>query len=398
MNNDIKKRSLELHLKHRGKISVESKIKIENNDDLSLAYSPGVAEPCMRIKNNPSDIYKYTSKGNMVAVITDGSAVLGLGNLGADASLPVMEGKAILFKEFADVDAFPICLKTQDTEEIISIIKNISTSFGGINLEDISSPKCVTIERRLKEELDIPVFHDDQHGTAIVSTAALINACRLSGKKIEDLEVVLSGTGAAGSSIARILKDVGVKHVYGYNIDGVVLNNKYEKYSFVLKELIDEVILTIPNNIKEDSLEELLKNKDVFIGVSAKDIVTKDMIKSMNKDPFIFAMANPDPEINPKDAIDAGAFIVGTGRSDYPNQINNVLAFPGIFRGALDSRAKNITDSMKLSAAKAIAYLIKDSELTREYIIPSPFDKRVAKVVSEEVKNEVYSKQKQVQL
>jgi malate dehydrogenase (oxaloacetate-decarboxylating) len=385
MDNNLKKRSLELHLKHKGKISVESRIKIDNSDDLSLAYSPGVAEPCLRIKDNKDDIYKYTSKGNMVAVITDGSAVLGLGNIGAEASLPVMEGKAILFKEFAGVDAFP-------TEEIIEIIKNISPSFGGINLEDISSPKCVTIERRLKEELDIPVFHDDQHGTAIVSTAALINACRLTGKSLEDLEVVLSGTGAAGSSIARILKDVGVKHVYGYNIDGVVTQEKYNTYSFVLKELIDEKILSTPSNLKIDSLKELMKNKDVFIGVSAKGIVSKEMIKSMNKDPFIFAMANPDPEISPEEAIEGGAFIVGTGRSDYPNQINNVLAFPGIFRGALDTRAKNITNSMKLSAAKAIAYIISDDELARDYIVPSPFDKRVVKAVSEEIKKEVNTK------
>lgn len=392
MKNDIKKRSLELHLLHKGKISVESKVRVENNDDLSLAYSPGVAEPCLRIKDNESDIYKYTSKGNMVAIITDGSAVLGLGNIGASASLPVMEGKAILFKEFAGVDAFPICLKTQDTEEIISIIKNISTSFGGINLEDISAPKCVTIERRLKEELDIPVFHDDQHGTAIISTAALINACRLTDKKLEDLEVIISGTGAAGSSIARTLRDAGVKHIYGYNIDGVVLLEKYESYSFVLKELLDEKILTSPCNLKEDSLKELMKNKDVFIGVSAKGIVSKDMVRSMNKNPFVFAMANPEPEISPEDAIEAGAYIIGTGRSDYPNQINNVLAFPGIFRGALDSRAKQITDSMKLSAAKAIAFIIKDDELSQDYIIPSAFDKRVAIAVSEEIKKEVNSK------
>jgi len=392
MKSDFKKRSLELHLKHKGKISVESKVKVENSDDLSLAYSPGVAEPCLHIKDNESDIYKYTSKGNMVAVITDGSAVLGLGNIGASASLPVMEGKAILFKEFAGVDAFPICLKTQDTEEIINIIKNISTSFGGINLEDISSPKCVTIERRLKEELDIPVFHDDQHGTAIVTTAALINACRLTGKSLEDLEVVLSGTGAAGSSIARILKDVGVKNVYGFNIAGVVLNDKYDTYSFVVKELLDENILSSPMNLKHDSLEELMKNKDVFIGVSAKGLVSKEMIKSMNKDPFVFAMANPDPEITPEDAIEAGAYIVGTGRSDYPNQINNVLAFPGIFRGALDARAKKITDSMKLSAAKAIAYIIENHELSKDYIVPSPFDKRVSKAVSEEIKKETNSK------
>ena len=392
MKSNFKKRSLELHLKNKGKISIKSKVKIENSDDLSLAYSPGVAEPCLHIKDNESDIYKYTSKGNMVAIISDGSAVLGLGNIGASASLPVMEGKAILFKEFAGVDAFPICLKTQDPDEIINIVKNISTSFGGINLEDIASPKCVTIERKLKEELDIPVFHDDQHGTAIVSTAALINCCRLTGRSLKDLDVVLSGTGAAGSSIARILKAAGVKHIYGYNINGVVLKEKYESYSFVVKELLDEHILSSPTNLKNDSLKELMKNKDVFIGVSAKGLVSKEMIKSMNKDPFVFAMANPDPEISPEDAIDAGAFIVGTGRSDYPNQINNVLAFPGIFRGALDSRAKKITDNMKLSAAKAIAYIIEDNELSKDYIVPSPFDKRVSKAVSEEVKKEVNSK------
>ncbi len=389
MKNDINERSLKLHEENKGKITVISKIKVENSDDLSLAYSPGVAAPCLKIKENKEDIYKYTSKGNMIAIVTDGSAVLGLGNIGPHASLPVMEGKAILFKEFANVDAFPICLDTQDPEEIIDIVKKLSPSFGGINLEDISAPNCVIIERRLKEELNIPVFHDDQHGTAIVTIAALINSCRLANRKLEDLEVVLSGTGAAGSSIARLLKDIGVKKVYGYNLDGVILKSKYDNYSFLDKELIDQSILNHPENLENDTLKALMKNKDVFIGVSAKDIVTKDMVRSMNKDPFIFAMANPDPEITVKEALEANAYIVGTGRSDFPNQINNVLAFPGLFRGALDSKSTKITESMKLATAKAIAYIIEDEELRRDYIIPSPFDKRVAKAVSKAVSDEV---------
>ncbi len=389
MKNNLKQRSLKLHEDNRGKIEVISKIRVETSDDLSLAYSPGVAEPCLKIKDNPEDIYKYTAKGNMIAIVTDGSAVLGLGNIGPHASLPVMEGKAILFKEFAGVDAFPICLNTQDPEEIISIVKNISPSFGGINLEDISAPNCVFIERRLKEELDIPVFHDDQHGTAIVTIAALINACRLTNRRLEDLEVVLSGTGAAGSSIARLLKDVGVKKVYGYNMEGVILKSKYDNYSFSEKELIDQSVISFPTNLQNDSLKALIENKDVFIGVSAKNLVTKDMVRSMNKDPFIFAMANPDPEISVEDALEANAYIIGTGRSDYPNQINNVLAFPGLFRGALDSKSTKITESMKLHAAKAIAYIIKDEELKRDYIIPSPFDKRVVKAVAKAVSDEV---------
>jgi len=389
MKNDLNARSLILHEKNKGKIEVISKIRVENSDDLSLAYSPGVAEPCLRIKDNPEDIYKYTAKGNMIAIVTDGSAVLGLGNIGPHASLPVMEGKAILFKEFAGVDAFPICLDTQDPEEVIDIIKKISPSFGGVNLEDISAPNCVIVERRLKEELDIPVFHDDQHGTAIVTIAALINCCRLTNRKLEDLEIVLSGTGAAGSSIARLLKDIGVKKVYGYNLSGVILKSKYDSYSFLEKELINQSVISFPSNLQNDSLKALMKNKDVFIGVSAKDLVTKDMVRSMNKDPFILAMANPDPEISVEDATLAGAYIIGTGRSDYPNQINNVLAFPGLFRGALDSKSTKITESMKIRAAEAIAYIIKDEELKRDYIIPSPFDKRVVDAVSKAVSDEV---------
>ncbi|MFK5884178.1 MAG: malic enzyme-like NAD(P)-binding protein [Candidatus Izemoplasma sp.] len=385
---NLKKESLLLHEKNKGKISVVSKIKIQNNYDLSLAYSPGVAEPCLKIKDNPSDVYKYTSKGNMIAIVTDGSAVLGLGNIGPEASLPVMEGKAILFKEFGNVDAFPICLNTQDPDEIINIVKNISPSFGGINLEDIAAPKCVYIERRLKKELNIPVFHDDQHGTAIVLSAALINSCRLTGKKISELTYVLSGTGAAGSSIAKMLKKLGVTNLYAFNKNGVLTKNNYKDYNFLEKELIDQSVIAEPLPNELSSLKELIKGKDVFIGVSAPNILTTNMVKSMSKDPFVFALANPDPEISYEDAVSANAYIIGTGRSDYPNQINNVLAFPGLFRGALDAHSKNITENMKLAASIAIASIIKDDELTREYIIPSPFDKRVSKAVSKAVCDE----------
>jgi malate dehydrogenase (oxaloacetate-decarboxylating) len=386
--NDLKKRSLRLHEENLGKISVISKVAVRNSDDLSLAYSPGVAEPCKEIVKDRENIYKYTSKGNLVAIVSDGSAVLGLGNIGPYAGLPVMEGKAVLFKEFANVDAFPIMLDTQDPDEIIDIVKKIAPTFGGINIEDINAPKCVYIERRLKEELDIPVFHDDQHGTAIVCSAALINACRLTKRILSDLKIVISGTGAAGSSIAKLLHEMGIKHIYGYNKSGVVLDSKYNDYSFLEQELLDQEVLESPN-IEIDTLEELMKNKDVFIGVSAKDLLTKDMVRSMNSDPFIFAMANPDPEISYEDAIEAGALIVGTGRSDYPNQINNVLAFPGLFRGALDAKSTAITESMKLASSKAIASIITDEELNKDYIIPSPFDKRVVERVSKAVYDEV---------
>ena len=385
---DLKERSLQLHMNHKGKLAVVSKIPIRTTDDLSLAYSPGVAEPCRIIADNPDAIYEYTAKGNTVAVVSDGSAVLGLGNIGPYAGLPVMEGKAILFKEFADVDAFPIMLNTQDPDEIIAIVKHISPGFGGINLEDIKAPKCVYIERRLKEELDIPVFHDDQHGTAIVTLAALINACRLTGRELTELKVVISGTGAAGSSIARLLHTIGIRDIYGYNKQGIVTDDKYNEYSFLEQELLDQEILRSPKHIRDDSLASLLVGKDVFIGVSAKDIVDMDMVRHMNPEPFIFAMANPDPEIAYERAKQAGALIVGTGRSDYPNQINNVLAFPGLFRGALDARAKNITEQMKIASAKAIASIIKDDELTFDYIIPSAFDKRVVAEVSKAVRDE----------
>jgi malate dehydrogenase (oxaloacetate-decarboxylating) len=323
----------------------------------------------------------------MVAVVSDGSAVLGLGNIGPYAGLPVMEGKSILFKEFANVDSFPIMLDTQNPDEIINIVKAISPTFGGINLEDINAPKCVYIERRLKEELDIPVFHDDQHGPAIVTLAALINACRLTEKKLEDLKIVICGTGAAGSSIAKLLHEKGIKNIYGFNKKGVVCDKKYNNYSFLDQELLDQEVLQSPH-LDEDTLKELMKNKDVFIGVSAKGILSKEMVQSMNKDPFIFAMANPDPEITYEDAVTAGAYIIGTGRSDYPNQINNVLAFPGIFRGALDAKSTKITESMKIVTSKAIASLISDEDLKPDYIIPSAFDKRVVEAVSKAVYDE----------
>jgi len=385
---DIKKISLQLHQKYKGKLETKSKVSLNSPEDLAWAYSPGVAEPCKMIQNNPQAIYDYTSKGNMVGVITDGSAVLGLGNIGAKASLPVMEGKAILLKEFANVDAFPICLDTNDTEEIIRTCQLISPSLGGINLEDISAPKCVEIERRLQKLLDIPVFHDDQHGTAIVTLAALFNALKLTNKDISDLKVVLCGTGAAGSSIARLLNKAGVHSIKAYNKDGIVSMTKYDTYDFVIQELLDEEIIH-SHQIHEDSLSEIIKDSDVFIGVSVGNILTKTMVQSMASNPFVFAMANPEPEINPIDAKAAGARIIGTGRSDYPNQINNVLAFPGIFRGVLDAKARNVTENMKIAAAKSIADIIPYKELHDDYIVPSPFNKNVVTAVADAIKKEV---------
>ena len=361
---DYKAESLKLHETHKGKIEVISKVKLENKDDLSIAYTPGVAEPCLRIKENVNDSYKYTSRGNIVAVITDGSAVLGLGNIGPYAAMPVMEGKSILLKEFGKIDSIPVCLDTQDPDEIIRTCKILAPTFGAINLEDISAPRCVTIERKLKEELDIPVFHDDQHGTAIIVGAALINCLRLTKKKASDIKVVMSGMGAAGSSIARMLKKIGVAKVYATNSKGV----------------------DSPES-GDGTLASALIGANMFVGVSAPGLVTKDMVKTMAKDPFIFALANPTPEIMPNDAKEAGAYIVGTGRSDFPNQINNVLAFPGIFRGALDAHATKITEEMKVAASYAIANVIADNELTPDYIVPSPFDKRVVEAVSKAVAN-----------
>lgn len=380
---NVYEESLELHKKHKGKITIKSKVPVNNAHDLSLAYSPGVAEPCRRIHKNVDDVYLYTSKSNMLAIVTDGSAVLGLGNIGPEAALPVMEGKAILFKQFADVDSFPLCLDTQDTEEIIKTCKLIAPSVGGIHLEDISAPRCVEIERRLIKELDIPVFHDDQHGTAIVTIAGLINSCRLTKKKPEDLTVVVSGTGAAGSSIIKMLHDLNVKDIIACNSKGILHKSKKDKYNNLTKELLE--ITNKNNKLGPGTLAYALEGADVFIGVSAEGLVTKEMVEKMNPNPFVFAMANPNPEIWPEDAKEAGALIIGTGRSDYPNQINNVLAFPGLFRGALDCRTRKINEEMKFAAAEAIAYLLNEDELNTEYIIPSPFDERVASKVREAV-------------
>ncbi|MDR3259046.1 MAG: NADP-dependent malic enzyme [Fusobacteriaceae bacterium] len=381
MKKTIYEESLELHKKYKGKISVISKVKVENLEDLSRAYSPGVAEPCLKIKEDINNVYEYTAKSNMVAVVTDGTAVLGLGDIGPEAGLPVMEGKCILFKEFGGIDAFPICLKTKDTEEIIRTVKLISPSFGGINLEDIAAPRCIEIERRLKEELDIPVFHDDQHGTSVVVAAGLINSFKLLGKKFEDVKAVINGAGAAGSSIIKMLISLGIKDILALDRSGIIRRGNKARYDFSKIELAD---LTNRDDIEGD-LNKAIEGADIFIGVSTGNILTKDMVKKMNKDAIIFALANPTPEIMPEDAKAAGARIIGTGRSDYPNQINNVLVFPGLFKGALRAKSKKITESMKLAAAKGLASLIKEDELNDDYIIPGAFDKRVAEAVAKEV-------------
>lgn len=376
--------ALRVHEEHKGKVAVSPKINVQNAQDLSLAYTPGVAQPCREIVKDRENVYKYTWKSNSVAVVTDGTAVLGLGDIGPEAALPVMEGKAILFKEFADIDAVPICLDTKDPKEIIDIVKKIAPTFGGINLEDISAPRCVEIERTLKKECNIPVFHDDQHGTAIVLSAALINALKVVKKDIHDITVVVSGTGAAGSSIIHMIHDLGVKEIYGFNINGIVTKEDYDHYDFLTQEIAE-----ITNSqSKRMTMAEAMKEADVFIGVSAPGLVTKEMVASMKENPIVFPMANPEPEITYADAIEAGAAVVGTGRSDYPNQINNVLAFPGLFRGALDVRAPQITETMKLAAAKGIASLITDEELSKDYIIPRVFDPRVSKVVAQAVASE----------
>ena len=380
---DVYEQALMLHEKNRGKLAIQTKVPCENAEDLSLAYTPGVARPCQKIKEDEENSFIYTNRANTVAVITDGSAVLGLGNIGAVAGLPVMEGKCLLFKRFADIDAFPICLKTQDPDEIINICKNLEPGLGGINLEDISAPRCVKIEQQLIKEMNIPVFHDDQHGTAIVVLAALINATRLMHKDPGEYKVVVSGTGAAGSSIIKTLFAYGFKDILAFDIDGCLNQDDKDRYNDLKKELLDYVNL---NNEKYASLQEGIKGRDIFIGVSAPNLLTKDMVKTMSSKPIIFAMANPVPEISYEDAKAANAYIIGTGRSDYPNQINNILAFPGIFRGALDAKATKITNAEKIAASKAIAYLIKDEELRTDYIIPSPFDERVVKAVAKSVK------------
>lgn len=378
----VYERALELHEKNKGKLSIVSKVAVKNKDDLSLAYSPGVAEPCRKIAANKEDVYKYTSKGNLVAVITDGTAVLGLGDIGPEAALPVMEGKCVLFKEFAGVDAIPICLDTKDPEEIIRTAKLLAPGLGGINLEDISAPRCIEIETRLKEELDIPVFHDDQHGTAIVVAAGLINAFKFLGKKFSEAKVVVNGAGAAGSSIAKLIHKLGVTNLLVLDKPGILRRSEKDSYDFSKRELAE---LTNPDDIKGD-LSVAIKDADVFVGVSVGNILTTEMVKTMNKDAIIFAMANPVPEIMPEDALAGGARIVGTGRSDYPNQINNVLVFPGLFKGALEAKSKKITEEMKLAAANGLASLIKEEELNENYIIPDAFDPRVADAVAAAVK------------
>ncbi len=382
---DIFKEALEKHYQWKGKITTVLNSPLKTKHDLALAYSPGVAQPCREIAKDKSLAYDLTWKGRTIAVVSDGSAVLGLGNIGPEAALPVMEGKSALFKSFGGVDAIPICLDTQDPEEIIAIVKALAPTFGGINLEDIAAPKCVMIERRLKAELNIPVFHDDQHGTAIVVIAGLINALKLVNKKPEDIKVVVSGVGSAGSSIIYMLRDFGVKNIHGFKSSGQLNQDDKASYDFLSQELC-EFINT--NNSKKTMAEEMV-DADVFIGVSVANIVSKEMIASMNDKPIVFALANPDPEIPYDDAKEAGAYIVGTGRSDFPNQINNVLAFPGLFKGALQSKASNITESMKLAAAKGIASIIKEEDLTPDYIIPSPFDERVAEIVAQQVSDEV---------
>ncbi|MGH4052922.1 MAG: NAD(P)-dependent malic enzyme [Clostridium sp.] len=372
--------SLKMHEENKGKIKIVSKVEVKNRDQLSIAYTPGVAEPCRRIHANSDDVYKYTAKGNLVAVVTDGTAVLGLGDIGPLAAMPVMEGKAILFKEFADIDAFPICLDTKDVEEIIKTVKYLAPTFGGINLEDISAPRCFEIERRLKEELDIPVFHDDQHGTAIVVLAGVINALKVVKKDINVAKVVINGAGSAGISICKLLLSYGIKNIVMCDKQGALA----EGLDWMNPPQVEMAKVT-NRGMEHGTLAQIVKGKDVFIGVSGPNMLNEDMVKTMNKDSIIFAMANPTPEIMPEEAKKGGARVIATGRSDYPNQINNVLIFPGIFRGALDVRATDITEGMKLAAATAIASLITDEELNDEYIIPGAFDKRVAKTVAAEV-------------
>ena len=372
--------SLKLCEENHGKLSVVSKVPVTTREELSTAYTPGVGQPCLEINKDKHNVYKYTIKSHTVAVVSDGTAVLGLGDIGPEAAMPVMEGKSVLFKEFGGVDAFPICLDTKDTEEIIKTVKYLAPTFGGINLEDISAPRCFEIETRLKEELDIPVFHDDQHGTAIVVSAGLINAVKIVKKKIEDLKVVISGAGSAGISICKLIMSLGVKDVVLVNSKGAVCEGDER-----LNPAQAAMSLITNRNHEKGSLADVMKGKDVFIGVSAPGIVTREMVASMAKDPIVFAMANPVPEIMPDEAKAAGAAIVATGRSDFPNQINNVLVFPGIFRGALMVEARQIVEEMKLAAAKAIASLVSEEELNAEYIIPGVFDKRVAEVVSLQV-------------
>ncbi len=373
---DYAKESLRLHYEWKGKIEVVARAKVDNKDALSLAYTPGVAQPCLEIQKDINKSYELTRRSNLVAVITDGSAVLGLGNIGPEAGMPVMEGKCVLFKEFGGVDAFPLCIRTQDVDEFVNTVALLCGSFGGINLEDIAAPRCFEIERKLKEKADIPIFHDDQHGTAVICSAGIINALKLVGKKIEDCTAVFNGAGAAGVAIARLFTSMGMGNIIMCDRKGIICDGDD------LKPAKQDIADFTNKNHLRGSLADAMKGADIFIGVSAPGVVTEDMIKSMAKDPIVLAMANPVPEIMPDLAKAAGAAVVGTGRSDFPNQINNVLAFPGIFRGALDVRASDINEEMKIAAAKALASLVSDEELSADYIIPKPFDPRVGKTVA----------------
>ncbi|MFD1019018.1 NAD(P)-dependent malic enzyme [Thalassobacillus hwangdonensis] len=375
---NLRDEALHIHRVNKGKLETHSKVPVRNAKDLSLAYSPGVAEPCKEIYDHKESVYDYTMKGNMVAVVTDGSAVLGLGNIGPEASLPVMEGKAALFKSFAGVDAFPICLDTNDIDEIVRTVKLMEPTFGGVNLEDIAAPNCFIIEERLKKETNIPIFHDDQHGTAIVTVAGLMNALKITGKSFSDIKVIANGAGAAGIAIIKLLYHFGVRDIIMCDSKGAI----FEGRSYGMNDVKDEIAKITNKDKQEGNLEEVMEGADVFIGVSVGGLLSKEMVARMNDDSIIFAMANPEPEIMPEDAKEAGAKVIGTGRSDFPNQVNNVLAFPGIFRGALDVRATRINEKMKIAAVEAIASLVSDEELNEDYVIPAPFDSRVAPAVA----------------
>lgn len=373
--------SLKMHKEKRGKLEVVGKVHVNSRQDLAIAYTPGVAQPCLEIAKDNEKIYDYTIKGNTVAIVTNGTAVLGLGNIGAGAGLPVMEGKALLFKEFGGIDAFPICIDSKDPDEIVKTVKLISPVFGGINLEDIKAPECFYIEEKLKKELDIPVFHDDQHGTAVVVLAGIYNALKIVDKKIGDIKIVINGAGAAGIAITKLLLKAGVKDVILCDSKGAIVEGDSR-----LNQSKVEISKITNRELEAGSLKDIIKNKDIFVGVSAPGVLTEEMVRTMNRDSIIFALANPTPEIMPEEAKKAGARVIATGRSDYPNQINNVLVFPGIFKGALEVRASEINDDMKLAAARAVSQLIGESELKEDYIIPDVFDKRVCNAVSEEVK------------